>query len=117
VNTLFHSDREFKVWRYLVSHGQLLLRSVPTSSEPKRIEVLFRNVIAMKTNTKLTGLTIRQPSEAEVLRIGRESGEGARMSVFIVESSCSEGYIVATDFATAEDGGDYKSPSSLLIGT
>ena len=75
MKTLFRSQRHFKIWKYLISHqGQLLMRSVPTHGEPKRMEVLFRNVVAMKTSTELDNLTIREPSEEELLAICEEVG-------------------------------------------
>lgn len=116
---LFQSYRHFKIWRYLISHGQLLLRSVPTESEPGRIEVLFSNVYAMKINTEVDYLLIRQASEEETLKIGQEVGtplSDLELTAFIVESSSMRGYVVASNVATAEDEGDYKTPSSLLIG-
>lgn len=120
MNTLFQSTRHFKVWRYLISHGQLLLRSVPTDSEPYRIEVLFRDVHAVKITTELNELVIREPSEQELFIISedvRVSMSTLGLKAFMIESSSYRGYVVASDVATAKDQGDYKTPSSLMIGT
>ncbi len=118
MSVLFQSQRHFKIWKYLISHGQLLMRSVPTDVERNRIEVLFRNVVAMSTTTELDNLTIREPSEPELLTIRGQIGTAASQlggTAFVIETSTSTGYIVASDFATAEDDGDYRTPSSLLI--
>ncbi len=119
MNTVFESHRHFKIWRYVISHGQLLLRSVPTELNPRRIEVLFRNVHAMKINTEVDHLVIRAAISEEILTIGQEVGtpiSDLGLTAFVIESLCSKGYVIASDIATAEDEGNYKTPSSLLIG-
>ena len=118
MKTLFASHRRFSIWRYLISHGQLLLRSVPTGVECSRVEVLFRNVVAIKITMQLDNLTIRQPSEEELLTIGQQVGTPVSQlggAVFVIKTLKSTGYVVASEFAAAEDDGDYKTPSSLLI--
>ena len=119
METLFDSDRQFKIWRYLVSHGQLLFRSLPTDTEPTRVEVLFRNVYALKLTTQTDCLTIRQASDDEVAAIGSEVGISVSelgLAAFVLTSSTTTGFVVATDMSSTEDTGNYKTPSSLLIG-
>jgi hypothetical protein len=119
VKARFQSNRHFKVWRYLISHGQLLLRSVPTDSESLRIEVLFKGVYAMKLTTAFDHFAIRDPTDEELSQISHDIGTPVTdlgLLAFMVESSSSKGYVVASEFHSAEDDGDYKSPSSLYIG-
>lgn len=119
MKTLFDSRRYFKIWKYLVSHKQLLLRSVPTDLELCRVEVLFRNVYALKTTTELDTFTIRDPSSKESLEIEQELGADIfelALHAFVIESTSFKGYVVASDVSMAEDEGDYKTQSSLLIG-
>ena len=118
MNALFKSHRHFRIWKYRVSHGQLLLRSVPTDTEHSRVEVLFRSVVAIKTTMELDSLKIRRPSEAELLEISQQAGipvQKIDAMTFIIETKTSTGYLIAHDFTTAEDEGDYKTPSSLFI--
>ena len=75
MKTLFQSQRYFKIWRYLISHGQLLMRSVSADAEQHRVEVLFRNVLAIKTTMELDKLTIREPSEEELPAISQKKLE------------------------------------------
>ena len=120
MKTLFQSQRHFKIWKYLISHGQLLMRSVPTDAERNRVEVLFRNVLAIKTTMELDNLTIREPSEEELLTMAQQIGMPVSRlggTAFVIETLTSTGYIIASDFATVEDDGNYKTPSSLLIET
>lgn len=119
MNSLFESTRHFQAWRYGVSHGQLLLRSVPTKSDPRRIEVLFKNVRVLKMSMEADGLMIRDPYHEELLRIRQEVGDalsGVGVRAFIVGSSKFQGYVIASSVVTAVDDGDYKTPSSLFIG-
>jgi hypothetical protein len=118
MTALFRSHRQFKVWKYRISHEQLLLRSVPTASEPRRLEVLFRGVLAMKLTTNLDHLTIQQPSDEELTDIRQQiwnTTHEVTKTAFIVRTLDSTGYVVASDFSTAEDDADYKTPSSLFI--
>lgn len=116
---IFQSHRHFQTWRYLVSHGQLLMRSTPTENEPSRVELLFRYVHAVKLSVTLDNIAIRQASPSELTRINEDIGESVtdlELNAFMIESSKSTGYVVARSFAWVEDDGDYKTPSSLLIG-
>ncbi len=118
MKTLFQSKSRFKVWKYLISHGQLLLRSLPTDSQPIRIELLFKGVYAIKMTMEISGVTIREPTQDELSAINEDIGTPVTelgLKAFVVESFASWGYVIASVFRTAEDDGDYKTPSSLLI--
>jgi hypothetical protein len=45
--TEFHSDRVFELWSYTITHGQLLLRANKTNVFSSRVEVLFKDVLAL----------------------------------------------------------------------
>lgn len=112
----FESQRSFRLWRAVVGHHQLLLRSTRTETERTRIDVLFKPVRAVKLRTHMNGLRIREADEKEAGRIARDAGEdriGASV-VFVIESGAFQGYVVASVMATAEDDGGYSDPSSLL---
>jgi hypothetical protein len=116
INVLFRSSRHFQIWQYRVSHRQLLIRSVLEGDDPSRIEVLFRNVAAIKIATAFDGLVIREPSPEELSAIRQQAGPSVTVDrAFVIEALDLFGYIVASNFSTAEDNGDYKTPSSLLI--
>lgn len=55
----FSSARTFQVWRYVVSHKQLLLRSNKEQGRhTTRVEVYFKNVRSMDVPTTMVGLTV-----------------------------------------------------------
>lgn len=59
-NKVFSSDRPFRVWGYLVSHDQLLLRSAKIKGYEENIDVVFFGVSYFQLFTILPGLTIRK---------------------------------------------------------
>lgn len=116
--TVFESDRQFQLWRAVVGHSQLLLRSTKTEEHPTRIDVLFKPVQGMKLRTLLDGLRIREADPHEANDIARETGEecGDEFKCFVIESRGFRGFVVATVMTTAEDAGEYSDPSQLLVG-
>ena len=53
--SLFVSDRFFQIWRYTVSHRQLLLRSTKSDVAHTRIEILFKDVSLMLMELRSEG--------------------------------------------------------------
>lgn len=97
---IFRSEREFAVWAYTVSHGQLLLRA---TGRP-RIDVLFKNVSAMKVRAEYDGLVIRCATEDESERPGER--------LLVLGDS---DYVVAGAVGWREDDGRDNEPSSLAF--
>lgn len=110
------SQRGFQVWRYLVSHRQLLLRSNKGEDNDTRVEVLFKNVTAINLPTHLDGLTIEEPSDGDEQRLAidfhpvLEPGQ----RIYRVRGLTYNGHIIAGAVFTAEDTGDYQDSSPLL---
>ena len=116
MRALIESLRTFQLWRYVVGHGQLLLRSNPTSGQGTRVEVLFKDVRAIKLPTLIDGLVVREPSEREAMVISEETGEleSHDCKFFVVDAGQVHGYVVAGFMTTNEDDGNYADPSALL---
>jgi hypothetical protein len=114
---LFESTRDFQVWRAVVGHSQLLLRSTKTDASPTRIDVLFKPVVAVKLRTVLTGLLVREATSDEADEIIRDAAETRRSDskVFVIESGNFRGYAIAGVLLTAEDEGEYFERSQLLV--
>ena len=113
--TEFSSSRVFQFWRYVVSHRQLLLRSNQTPELPTRLELLFKNVSAMKVPTHLNAVTIHQlPDDREASGtepVDIEPGQ----RIFSVTGNNYSGYVVAGALFAHEDQEDYAAPSALLV--
>ncbi len=112
---LFTSERFFEVWRYTVSHRQLLLRSNKNNSNSTRIEILFKNVIFMLIVPTLKNLTITlcEPS-ADAFPYWNIIGEGRNL--YRLNADGFVGYVAAGSVSTGEDELEYDQPSGLLPG-
>ncbi|NJQ02155.1 hypothetical protein [Streptomyces zingiberis] len=117
---LFRSAREFSVWAYTVSHGQLLLRSRSLDREGvrrTRIDVLFKPVRAVKTGITYDSLTIRCATDEERRRILADTGHARRGDrVLLLETAGGRrDHVVAGAFGWSEDGGGDAEPSRLAF--
>jgi hypothetical protein len=95
----FDSDRRFQMWRYSVSHGQLLLRSNRDNDHATRIEVLFKAVDRVELPTLMHGLRVRRDSQR-----------------FMVGGQEWQGSVDALVMFAMEDAEDFAAPSQLFIG-
>jgi hypothetical protein len=115
---VFRSDREFLLWAYTVSHGQLLLRTPTTSpagTRQSRIDVLFKPVAAVKVRSSYDGLAIRCASEVEARHVLHAAGlaPGSGHRVLLLGTARDTDYVVAGAVGWLEDAGDARDPSGL----
>jgi len=108
-------ERDFQVWCYGVSHGQLLLRSVKSPNHSTRVDVLFTELVAVHIPMAFHGLTIREMSGKE--RLGLRIQLGSRtlheQKTFLIQGSNFEGYVVAAALFWQEDEGEYFDPTEI----
>lgn len=113
---IFASNRLFEVWRYTVSHRQLLVRSNRGSLLETRLEVLFKDVAFMAILPVMKGMTITELDPAiDELPLSVMS-IGIRRPWYRIESEGVVGYVAAGAILTNEDGLGYDGPSGLLLG-
>ncbi|MFV2022903.1 hypothetical protein [Micromonospora sp. LOL_023] len=112
MEVLFESSRQFKLWRYSVSHKVLLLRSSRDEDNSTRIDVLFQQVARMQLDTVFESLTIGRASGGERSEIesqaGREFPGGTEL--FIVGGELAN-YVLSGSIVWHEDEGTYRDPS------
>lgn len=110
----FDRRRIFRIVSFQASHRVMLLRSDP---EPKidahtRIEVYFGHVEMVFIRSVMTGLSIRQALHEEfescVARFGVEARPG---SIFLVNSSEGEGFVVSGRPAWREAVREFHEPT------
>ena len=114
-------QRNFQVWLYSVSHGQLLLRSNRTEdfSTPidvvfnTRIDVLFKNVAAMALPTLFDGPSVAETAtdEAPDLNIQLGAWPIQNRKVFAIWGANFSGYVVAGAVFWREDEGHHFNKS------
>ena len=114
---MFESSRTFQLWKYLVGHRQLLLRSNRSEAVSTRLDVLFKNVTVINLPTHLDGLSVALAPEHEAESVRGERGVEARdgQQVYSVRGQNYRGYVIAGSIFTHEDDGDYAAPSALLV--
>lgn len=111
---VYESPRTFQTWRYTVSHRQLLLWSTKEDGGATRVEILFKNVAAMKIAPVYEGIRISEATGEDRSAIVEELGLSERnQHVWIVESPRFRGYVAAGAVVTHEDEREYNEPSSF----
>ncbi|HEY4114599.1 MAG TPA: hypothetical protein VGM17_11130 [Rhizomicrobium sp.] len=98
---LYSSDREFQLWKYTVSHRQLLLRNVKSPAEPTRIDLLFKDVKGLNLATILHGIRIDL------------QGDSSGKETYRIDSSNFSGFVLASAFAHLTDDREYNDPSGF----
>ena len=113
----FTSTRQFQLWRYTVSHSQLLLRSNKGDDYSTRLEVLFKGVDWMSLPTILDGLEIGEcgPDSLPTIKETCFVPNASHHRCFQVSTSVERGFVVASSVFVAEDDGDYSTPSTLYV--
>jgi hypothetical protein len=112
---VFESQRRFQQWRWSVGHSELLLRSNKDTSNPTRIEILFKPVVALKIRAHMEGLRIVEldDSDAEAIKLDAALDEKSSCSskIYALESGVFRGYIVAAVMVVHEDDLEYYEPT------
>ena len=109
---ILSSPRKFEVWRYTVTHGQLLLRSNKGRSEQTRIEVLFRDVAFMALGPLMHGLVISEIASTSTPP-GLKDVQSSR-PWYCLRTEGWTGYVSAGSLTVAEDERGFEEPSYLL---
>ena len=106
----------FEVWRYTVSHRQLLIRSNKGNSYTTRLEVLFKDVAFMALPPVMKGVTITECGTAgDELPAGLNASQVSK-PWYRIEADGAVGYVAAGAVVTNEDDLGYEESSPLLSG-
>lgn len=106
--------RTFSVWRYVVGHSQLLLRSPKTEELSTRVDVGFKNVDYVQLPTLMTSLAIRVGSPEDLPEDLRNVLNLRNQQVYVLDAGGVKGLVVAGYAAWGEDDGEYEQPSIVL---
>lgn len=103
---VFQSDRQFRLWKYSVSHGQLLLRSPSGPEHRTCVDVLFKVVRSISIETEYDGLRVWRTDDMS---------EGEQV-VFRLQSSDHVGSIKAAVAFALESEIGYHDDGALWAG-
>ena len=111
---IINSERQFQIWKYTVSHSELLFRSTKSADFPTRIDVFFKGVKEFHVPTSFTGLSIVEASDADIRRLcnlRKSLSFGKDVKVFKIQGTDFLGYVTALIVVCHEDEGEYNDPS------
>jgi len=122
--TGFDSERPFSIWSYTVSHRQLLLRSTRQDHAlgapdlDTQIDVLFKNVTALKLASRLTELKLREVRDEQASDLINDAAIPCepRQHVISVRGGAVVGWVICGVVAVDEWAGDYSDPSRVASG-
>ena len=100
------------MWKYLISHRQLLLRAVKSPGYLTRIDLLFTNVSFMQISTSFNGLSVYEADPGE-LGVTQAALPYSGYKVFKLTDSIGFGYVVGASFIHREDNREYNEDSQL----
>jgi len=97
---IFTSDRYFVVSDFLISHGQLLLRSEKAKGHGVNIDIIFFGTTYMQLFTYLHGVTIRIAKNKGDIDYGSVSSHLSYKDnyLFEIETGKGEVYYIAASF-------------------
>ena len=95
-------------WLYTVSHGQLLFRRPKGTAQPRRLDILFKDVVEVRVVSFYDNLQVVEagPEIATINPVGRHS-------LYELIGENAVGYVVAGAVVWSEDDGEYDEPSLL----
>ena len=97
---IFKSDRYFVLFDYLISHGQLLLRSQKAKGHDQNIDIIFFDATYIQVFAYLDGVAIRKTENATGFGYNSVSSYLGHNnnSLFEVETKLGEKYYIAASF-------------------
>lgn len=113
MKTIIEAKGRVEWWLYTVSHGQLLLRRPKNPTLPRRLDILFKDVVEAHVvsffdNLRVVEAMPDQTSAATIMPVG-----GRSLYKLIGENAV--GHVIAGAIVCKEDDGEYDEPSSLLL--
>ncbi len=110
-------DRPFWLHSMIPTHAQLLLRSGKQGKYSSRIDIVFKDVRALRVPRKIPTLFLRLANAAEKRQIDDEVPqnliEGGAM--YVIELTPKFAYIIADSAFMAFDSEPDPNPSPLLV--
>lgn len=116
---LFESDRTFRLWQFLVSHNQLLIRSPRSSVHCSNIDIVFWGVEYVEMPSHLKGVTMTANTTLEIEKAETLIGKSDETSsVFVIESESRKFLIIAGGFKVLRNNLDiFESSLELFAGS
>ncbi|GCE09234.1 hypothetical protein [Dictyobacter aurantiacus] len=111
---LHFPDRIFSIWKYTISHRQLILRSVKDKERgiSTRVDILFKSVAWMSLPISFSDLRVDAASPEQVEFMTTSSGAILQDTekLFVLRGKSSQGYVAASVYAFDESTREFDEP-------
>lgn len=109
---LFSSDRGFRWWLYTASHSQFLLRSPRHDEDNENVDVVFLAVFYADMPILLRGLTVDEPTNAEIEMLTNKTGiaPDEHHSYFAIETQGKRFFVGAYSMRTSTNKLEHHDP-------
>ncbi|GHO80637.1 hypothetical protein KSD_84080 [Ktedonobacter sp. SOSP1-85] len=111
---IYFPGRIFTVWKYTISHRQLIPRSVKDKERgiSTRIDILFKPVAWMSLPTGLSDLSIEatSPEQVELMTTISDVTLQDPEKLFVLRGRKSQGYVAASLYAIDESTREFDEP-------
>jgi hypothetical protein len=110
-------DRPFHLNSVVATHVQLLLRSGKLGRYADRVDIVFKDVRAVRIRREFPVLRLRDATEGELVQIGGEvpSALMRGAATYVIEAQPMFAYVVAGAAFMASDHEPDANPSPLLV--
>ena len=106
------NGRNFQLWEYNVSHGQMLVRSPKNPTQSVNVDITFAGVEYVDLPRHLRGLEIDNPTPAEVACAAERLGKPIKAKEVTVLKAGSKRHLIVATFVkvTEADMEMFDSP-------
>lgn len=110
---IFTSNRYFTLFDFLISHGQLLLRSSKNDKYTDNVDIIFFDVQYIQLHISLHGLSVSCPDKSELANLIQlsSSSTAAGKQIFEIKSGDANYYIAASYFTVYENQLEFNETS------
>ena len=117
LDTSLLQGRRFKLWHYLVSHSQLLIRSSVDVRETTNIDLWFANVRYVELGVYLGEISLDEPTEEERARLRVHDEFLEEHQITVVVSDSGRGLVVSSFVQVEENTLDlFETPYGSAVG-
>jgi hypothetical protein len=92
------NGRDFQLWEYNVSHGQMLVRSPKSPTQSVNVDITFSGVEYVDLPRHLRGREIDDPTAAEVACAAKRLGKPIKAKEVTVLKAGSNRYLIVATF-------------------
>jgi len=118
LDTSLLQGRRFQLWHYIVSHGQLLIRSSMENRETTNIDISFTAVTYVEVPRHLGEITLDEATDEERARLRARTDEFYdTYQTTVIVSGANRFYVVSNWVSIEENRLDiYEAPLATSVG-